>query len=138
MESMQVKIENFEGPFDLLFHLIQKNEFDIYNIPISIITKQYIDFLKNSEIKNMENISSFIVMASTLIEIKSKMLLPLEVETEKEEEPRKDLVNKILEYKKFKDISQTLKKNYDETSYNLFKDVEKNFFKIIFKKNFFF
>jgi len=74
--SVNIRLETFEGPFDLLFHLIEKNEIDIYNIPISVVTDQYIDYIDQFEETDMETTSSFLVMAATLIEIKSKMLLP--------------------------------------------------------------
>ncbi len=109
---LNVKTLNFEGPFDLLLHLIKKNEMDIYNIKIYEITRQYLDYLDELKEMDLEITSEFIVTAATLIEIKSKMLLPKEKkdsEDENEEDPRKELVQKLIEYKKFKIISEYLK-----------------------------
>lgn len=109
-----VNINVFQGPFDLLYHLIEKKEIDIYDIPIAEITDQYIEYLEQMMQFNMNVASEFILMASTLIEIKSQMLLP---QKEKSEDPRQELVNQLLEYKMFKDISEKLKKYEDESSY---------------------
>lgn len=109
-----VNINVFQGPFDLLFHLIEKKEIDIYDIPISEITDQYLDYLEQMMQFNMNVASEFIFMAATLIEIKSQMLLP---QKEKEEDPRQELVTKLLEYKLFKDVSEELKKFEDESSF---------------------
>ena len=111
-------IEAFEGPLDLLFHLIEKNRIDIYDIPIAELTDQYLNYLKNISEHQLDLASEFLVMASTLLSIKSKMLLPTrqnqddELElatTEDESDPREELVQKLLEYKKFKEISLILK-----------------------------
>lgn len=109
-----VNINVFQGPFDLLFHLIEKKEIDIYDIPIAEITDQYLDYLKQMMQFNMNVASEFIFMAATLIEIKSQMLLP---QKEIEEDPRQELVTKLLEYKMFKDVSEELKKFEDESSF---------------------
>lgn len=109
-----VSLNVFQGPFELLYHLIEIKEIDIYDIPISEITDQYIEYLDQMMQFNMNVASEFILMASTLIEIKSQMLLP---QKEKEEDPRMDLVNKLLEYKIFKEASVNLKKFEDESSY---------------------
>ncbi len=116
-----VNINVFQGPFDLLYHLIEKKEIDIYDIPIAEITDQYIEYLEQMMQFNMNVASEFILMASTLIEIKSQMLLP---QKEKSEDPRQELVNKLLEYKLFKDVSETLKKYEDESSYYFSKPKE--------------
>lgn len=110
--SLNIKIKNFEGPFDLLLHLIKKNEMDIYNIRIYEITTQYLNYLNNMKELDLEVTSEFIVIAATLLEIKSKMLLPkqeIEENEGDEEDPRKELINKLLEYKKFKGIANFLK-----------------------------
>ncbi|WP_058485423.1 segregation and condensation protein A [Defluviitalea phaphyphila] len=113
--SIQVKLEVFEGPFELLFHLIEKNKINIYDIPIALITDQYMEYISSFEHKNMENMSEFLVMAATLLEIKSKMLLPNFKENEEpEEDPREELVNKLLEYKKIKHVSEKLKERQKE------------------------
>lgn len=109
---LNVKTLNFEGPFDLLLHLIKKNEMDIYDIKIYEITTEYLDYLSELKEMDLEITSEFIVIAAALIEIKSKMLLPKEkkeVEEVNEEDPRKELVEKLLQYKKFKVVSQFLK-----------------------------
>lgn len=108
-----VNLNIFQGPFDLLFHLIEKKEIDIYDIPISEITDQYLNYLNQMRQFNMNITSEFILMAATLIEIKSQMLLP---QKEKEEDPRLDLVNRLLEYKLFKEISDKLKEHENESS----------------------
>ena len=116
-----VNINVFQGPFDLLFHLIEKKEIDIYDIPIAEITDQYLDYLKQMMQFNMNVASEFIFMAATLIEIKSQMLLP---QKEAEEDPRQELVAKLLEYKLFKDVSEELKKFEDESSFYISKPKE--------------
>ncbi len=111
--SYHVKLEIFEGPFDLLFHLIEKEKVDIYNIPIAKITEQYIQYIEGLKKLDLEVTSEFLVMAATLMEIKSKLLLPTteEKESEKEQEdPRQDLVHKLIEYKRFKNAAVELQK----------------------------
>ncbi len=107
-----VRTESFEGPFDLLLHLIKKNEVDIYNIPIAAITRQYLEYLDVMKELNLDIAGDFLVMASTLIQIKSRMLLPLPDEEEAGEEeledPRAELVRRLLEYSKYKDAAVTL------------------------------
>ena len=107
-----VKIENFEGPLDLLCHLIDKNKMNVCDIKISDITDQYIEYLEAMERLNLEIASEFLVMASTLIYLKSKILLPKEVEEEKEL-TEEELLMRIIEYKKYKEITKILKQNYD-------------------------
>ncbi|QZY56827.1 segregation/condensation protein A [Crassaminicella profunda] len=112
--AYNVKLEVFEGPFDLLFHLIEKSKVDIYNIPIADIAEQYIQYIEDLKKFDLEVTSEFLVMAATLIEIKSKMLLPNKQEEQIEmelcdEDPRKDLVKRLIEYKKYKNIALTLK-----------------------------
>lgn len=112
--SYEVKLETFEGPLDLLYHLIEKNEIDIYNIPISEVTDQYIQYLDNLQKFDMEMASEFLVMAATLLEIKSRMLLPNPIEEQIEfdvqgVDPRRDLVLKLIEYKKYKIIADYFK-----------------------------
>ncbi|KEI07078.1 segregation/condensation protein A [Clostridium botulinum] len=118
--SLNIKIENFEGPFDLLLHLIKKNEMDIYNIRIYEITTQYLNYLNSMKELDLEVTSEFIVIAATLLEIKSKMLLPkqeTEENEEDEEDPRKELINKLLEYKKFKQIANFLKEREENMGF---------------------
>ena len=125
MESINVRLDAFEGPFDLLFHLIEKNEIDIYDIPIAQLTEQYIAFLEQADYKNMDGMSEFVIMAATLLEIKSNMLLPKQKETEQQADPREELVNKLLEYKKFKEVTQDLKKREETASFVLYKQADK-------------
>lgn len=109
--ALNIKIQNFEGPFDLLLHLIKKNEMDIYDIKIYEITTQYLNYINTMKELDLEVTSEFIVIAATLLEIKSKMLLPKQVVEENEEDvedPRQELINKLLEYKKFKQVSDYL------------------------------
>ncbi len=107
--AYSVKVEAFEGPLDLLLHLIKKNELDIYNIPIATITRQYLGYLELMHDLNLDVAGDFLVMASTLLQIKSKTLLPVSVadETleEEEEDPRAELVRRLLEYQKYKDAA---------------------------------
>ncbi len=103
--SYNVKLDIFEGPFDLLVYLIEKSQMDIYDIQISVITSQYLEHLDVIKKLNVDVVSEFLVLAATLIEIKSKMLLPSHKDEEgvlEEDDPRTELVQKILEYKKFK------------------------------------
>ena len=112
-----IKIQNFEGPFDLLFHLIEENKVNIYDIPINIITDQYMEYLFAMQELDLEITSEFLVMASTLLHIKSKMLLPDKKENRQEEEdPREVLVLKLLEYRKYKEFSQVLRQREIEWS----------------------
>lgn len=121
-----IKIENFEGPLDLLCHLIDKNKMNIYDIKLSDITDQYIDFINQMEKMNLEVTSEFLIMASTLLYLKSKNLLPTEVEDEKEL-TEEELLQRIIEYKKYKEISKKLKENYEIFSkrcYRLQQEIE--------------
>lgn len=108
---MDLKLEQFEGPLDLLLHLIRANKIDIYDIPIFELTQQYIDYLKKMEELNMDIASEFIVMASELLYIKSKMLLPSEKKEDGtiEEDPREELVRRLVEYKKYAEMSSFFK-----------------------------
>lgn len=107
--EIKFKINDFEGPLDLLLHLIKENKMDIMNIEIASITEQYISFLKKQESMNLEVSSEYLLLATELLEIKSKLLLPNEKkDKETEEDPREDLVNRLLEYQAYKDISKVL------------------------------
>ena len=118
-----IKIDNFEGPLDLLCHLIDKNKMDIYEIKISEIADQYIDYINKMEELNLEVTSEFLIMASTLLLIKSKGLLPNQAETE-EELTEEQLIERIIEYKKYKEITSKFKENYIEFSKRFFKVAE--------------
>ena len=110
-KKYSIKIDNFEGPLDLLCYLIDKNKMNIYDVNLSDITEQYIEFLNAMEEMNLEIASEFLVMASTLLYFKSKKLLPKQ-EEEEEEITEEELIRRIIEYKKFKEISKVLKENY--------------------------
>ncbi|MBE6053882.1 MAG: segregation/condensation protein A [Clostridium sartagoforme] len=113
MEMPKVKVANFEGPFDLLLHLIKKNEMDIYNIEIYKITNQYLKYLDDMKIMDLDITSEFIVVAATLIEIKSKKLLPvIKNNEENEEDIEKNLMNRLIEYKKIKAAALFLREKY--------------------------
>ncbi len=119
-----IKINNFEGPLDLLCHLIDKNKMDISDINLSEISEQYIEYLKEQEELNLEIASEFLVMASTLLYLKSKKLLPKQ-EEETEELTEEELIKRIIEYKKYKEISKVFKNNYIIYSNRIFKNEEK-------------
>lgn len=108
--SYKLKLDVFEGPLDLLLYLVKKNHLDIYNIPIAKITEQYIQYLELMRLLDLNVAGEFLVMAATLLEIKSRMLLPQpQVEVEEEEDPRLDLVRRLLEYQKFKEVALNLR-----------------------------
>lgn len=115
-----IKLENFEGPLDLLCHLIDKNKMDIYDIKISEIADQYIEYINKAEEMNLEITSEFLVMASALLYIKSKGLLPKQVEDE-EELTEEQLIARIIEYKKYKEITKRLRENYIQFSNRFYK-----------------
>ena len=107
----QVRLEHFEGPLDLLLHLIKKNEINIYDIPIALIASQYLDYLNLMKALNLSVAGEFLVVAATLIQIKSKQLLPVEEREEDEDEgpdPQEELVRRLLEYKQFKEAGMQL------------------------------
>ncbi|MBE5880731.1 MAG: segregation/condensation protein A [Lachnospiraceae bacterium] len=120
--ALEVKLQVFEGPLDLLLHLIEKNKVDIYDIPIVLITEQYLEYIRQMETDDMNIMSEFLVMAATLIDIKCRMLLPKEVGEEGEEEdPRAELVQKLLEYKMYKYMSFELKDRHIDAVKNFYK-----------------
>lgn len=111
MDSYDIQLENFEGPLDLLLHLIKKNEMDIHDIPMMAVTDQYMAMLDAMKTINLDLAGEFLLMAATLLHIKSKMLLPRMIEEEQEEDeddPRAELVRRLLEYQKYKEVSQVL------------------------------
>ena len=121
--ELQVKLEVFDGPLDLLLHLIEKNKVDIFDIPIVLITEQYLDYVRKMDTKDMDVMSEFLVMAATLVKIKSKMLLPAEEEEQEEEEdPRQELVERLLEYKMYKYASFELKDRQVDAGKVFFKE----------------
>jgi segregation and condensation protein A len=112
-ETYRVKLENiFEGPMDLLVHLIKKNELDIYDIPIALVTEQYLQYLEWLKIMNIDYAGDFILMASTLAQIKSRMLLPASAEDEDEDDPRHEIVKPLLEYLQMKSAAEQLSERH--------------------------
>ena len=117
MKDNKIELDEFEGPLDLLLFLIKKQEINIYDIPIAKITEQYLEYLSYITKVELENITEFYLMASTLVFIKSRMLLPIEIDLEEElEDPRKELVEKLIEYQKYKKLSDLIaeKENYQK------------------------
>ena len=123
MDTLLYKLDSFEGPLDLLLHLISKNKVNIYDIPIVEITAQYLEAISGIEEQELENTSEFLVMAAQLLYIKSKMLLPKNEEDE-EEDPREDLARRLIEYQQYKEASKELRKTEFATKYMFFKDEE--------------
>ena len=126
--GIPVKLQVFEGPLDLLLHLIEKNKIDIYDIPIVEITDQYMEYVGSMQEADVNVYSEFMVLAAALLEIKSKMLLPRSVPEndsgEVPEDPRTELVAKLVEYKKFKTISEMLEERWESASLHLEKPQE--------------
>ena len=121
--GIPVKLQVFEGPLDLLLHLIDKNKIDIYDIPIVEITNQYMDYIKAMEREDLNVMSEFLVMAATLLDIKCKMLLPKEVtEDGEEEDPRQELVEQLLQYKMYKYMSYELRDRELDGGRTMYKD----------------
>ena len=123
MEEMKYKLESFEGPLDLLLTLIKKNKVNIWDIPIVEITDQYLEAISGIEKSMLDNTGEFIILASQLLYIKSKMLLPKD-EEEEEEDPREELAQRLYEYKKFKEASQSMRKSEFSSKYMVFRDEE--------------
>lgn len=122
MMEIAVKLEAFEGPLDLLLHLIEKNKVSIYDIPIALIADQYMEHLKEMSEGMLDNMSEFLVMAATLLRIKSAMLLPEEpAENEEPSDPRQELVDKLIEYKLYKYASLELKDRQLDAQKQLYK-----------------
>ena len=122
--SIEVILEVFEVPLDLLLHLIDKNKVNIYDIPIVLITDQYLEYIEKMDRNDLNIVSEFLVMAAMLLNIKSRMLLPKDpdVETEDSEDPRQDLIDKLLEYKMYKYMSYELKDRQTDAEYTLYKN----------------
>ena len=120
--GIPVKLQVFEGPLDLLLHLIDKNKVNIYDIPIVEITEQYLEYIRQMEQEDLNIMSEFMVMAATLIDIKCRMLLPKEINEEGEEEdPRAELVQQLLEYKMYKYMSFELRERMNEAARTFYK-----------------
>ncbi len=122
-QNYELQLTNFEGPLDLLLYLIEKNKMDIYQVKIDEIADQYIDFLNESQKLNLEIASEFLVMASTLLLIKSKGLLPKTVEDEAEL-TEEELLRRIIEYKKYKEITKVFKERLEEFSKRIYKKAD--------------
>ncbi|RSL34626.1 segregation/condensation protein A [Salibacterium salarium] len=121
MEKYNVQLDSFEGPLDLLLHLIHQAEVDIYNIPVATITEQYLQYVQAMQELELDAASEYLVMAATLLEIKSKMLLPGDTNTDEEvyieeEDPREELLSRLVEYKKYKEAAQHLKEKEEQGS----------------------
>ena len=119
--ELKVKLESFEGPLDLLLHLLDKNKVNIYDIPIVEITKQYMEYIREMQRQDLNIMSEFLVMAATLLDIKSRMLLPVDEEDEEEEDPRAELVEQLIQYKMFKYMSLELKDRQIDAGKHLYK-----------------
>lgn len=119
--SYLIHLDVFEGPFDLLLHLIERDELDIYDIPIARVTAEFLEYIRTMQLLNLHVASDFMVMAATLIQIKARMLLPKPVVSEKEtalneeeDDPRQELVEKLIEYKKYKELAKDLRAREEE------------------------
>ena len=126
--SYKVKLDIFEGPLDLLLYLIKKNEVDIYDIPIAIITEQYLEYMNLMKVLNLDRVGEFLVMAATLIKIKSKMLLPPAEDIEEDEDgvdPRTELLEHLLEYQRYKEAAHQLK-NRDLIEKDIFTRIQRD------------
>lgn len=123
---LKIKIENFEGPFDLLLHLIRKNKMDIYDVKIHDITNQYLTYIKSMKEMDLEVTSEFVVIAATLLQIKSNMLLPKSVEDENDDDidPKTELMNRLIEYNKFKNVAKFLSLREEEVGIRFYKKPE--------------
>ena len=126
--SCTIKIQNFEGPLDLLYHLIEKNKMSIYDIKIEEITDQYMDYMYNMKTLDIEIASEFLVMAATLLHIKSRLLIPVDKKGKKEGEddldPKEELLLRILRYKKYKEFSKVLREQEEYFGKTFFKGPE--------------
>ena len=120
----QIRLSAFEGPLDLLMHLIEKNQINLYDIPIAQLTDQYLAFLEATDTADMENLSAFLVMAAELLEIKSRMLLPKPEPPAAEEDPREALVARLLEYKRYKAAAEALAASWEKAEPRLFRTRE--------------
>ena len=119
---LEVKLQVFEGPLELLLFLIEKNKVDIYDIPIVLITDQYMEYLEKIKKQDMNTLSEFLVMAATLIDIKCRMLLPRQTDEEgQEEDPREELVQKLLEYKMYRHLAGELADRHVDAARNFYK-----------------
>ncbi len=117
MDEYYVNLDQFEGPLDLLLHLVKEKEMDLLSIDLSEVTSQYLDYIHHYQHLNLEVASEYLVTASYLVELKSRMLLPREevkINDEYEEDPREELIKRLMEYKKYKEVAEDLKKKREE------------------------
>ncbi len=113
--NIEIKINEFEGPLDLLLHLIKESKMDIFDLKVEVITDQYLEYINKMEEMNLDIASSYLVMAAELIEMKSRMLLPRhEEDEEQEEDPQEQLVNRLIEYQRYKDLTKEFKELEEE------------------------
>lgn len=129
MSEYKIKLDAFEGPMDLLMHLLEKNKINIYDIPIAEVTEQYLAYLEQFKEFNIEIASEFLVMAATLLQIKSRILLPKPKKSDEDEEgaeldPRQELVDRLLEYRRFKEVSEVLDQLATDRSKMFFREPE--------------
>ncbi|MDR0410739.1 MAG: segregation/condensation protein A [Treponema sp.] len=117
MPNIKFKLNAFEGPLDLLLSLVRKNDINIYDIPIAKITEQFLDLLRSAENVDLDETAEFHVMAANLLFIKSRTLLPIEISIEDEEDPRQELVERLIEYQKFKKLSELMEKKVKEVEF---------------------
>ena len=115
--AYEVVLEDFQGPLDLLLHLIKEKEMDLETLEVSVITDQYLAYIDQMDAQQLETMSEYLVMAAQLIEMKSKMLLPaqkVELEDDYQEDPREQLIKRLIEYKKYKDVLDEFKEKYEQ------------------------
>lgn len=118
--AYEVVLEDFQGPLDLLLHLIKEKEMDLETLEVSVITDQYLAYIDQMDAQQLETMSEYLVMAAQLIEMKSKMLLPaqkVELEDDYQEDPREQLIKRLIEYKKYKDVLDEFKEIYEQRQY---------------------
>lgn len=130
-EQLTVQLDLFEGPMDLLLHLIEKNKIEISDIPISEITEQYFDYLQKAQSMNLELASSFLVMAAQLVRIKVKLLLPRH--TEDEEDPRHELVDRLVEYRFFKEQTEWFQERHEKHSAYFYREIDEKLLKAAYQ-----
>jgi segregation and condensation protein A len=119
VQARRFKLSDFEGPLDLLLYMIRKNEINIYDIPVAQITDQYIEYLRYAETMDLEDITSFHAMAALLLYIKSRTLLPVEMDADADEDPRAELVERLIEYQKYKKYSELLEEKQNENEWGI-------------------
>lgn len=124
VQTLEFHLDHFEGPMDLLMHLIEKDSIDIYNIPIATLTDQYLFYIEEAENMNLEIASHFLLMAAQLIRIKIKLLLPKKRHQEDTEDPRQELINQLLAYKLFKELTESLEEVHEKASHYYTREID--------------